>query len=134
MLARNTHASAVAVKRIVICQMPQNQLADFIDLGWRQMPPMVKIMPNFAKNPWATLRRPPDHHGIGAGMVEDRSRLFGTIDVAVGDHRNTDGLFHVADGVVFDRTDEPALPRASMDRYRGYARCLGDACDTHRGA
>ncbi len=64
--------------------------------------------------------------------AEDLARLGRRVDIAVGDDWDPGRLLDGADGIVFDRTNEGAFPRAPVDRQRGDAGVFGDAGDAYR--
>src|SRR5258708_15986551 len=89
-LTSHPRAACVAVKSVEVVEMADQHLADLRDLGRREMLAGGEEMPDLAEDPGAALRRAPDHHRVGAGVLEDELRLFRGGDVAVGDDRDRD--------------------------------------------
>jgi len=66
-LARDAHAELLAVERVVIVEVLQDDGTRFGDRRWRQQPPRFQVMHDLAKNPGSPLRSAADHQSIHGG-------------------------------------------------------------------
>ena len=87
-LAGHAHAALHAIEGIEVVHVSDQHLADLGDLRRRQVLAGGEEVRDLAEDPRAALGRAPDHHRVGAGVVEHEPGLLRGGDVAVGDHGN----------------------------------------------
>ena len=76
MLARDARAGELAIERVVVGKMIENDLPCLID-SWRQgVLAVVEKVADLAENPGPPLRRAADHEGVGSGAREHRARRW----------------------------------------------------------
>ena len=85
-----------------------------------------KIIRQLAKHPGVGGRGPANHDRVAAGLVEERPRIFGLVDVAVADHRDSDALLDLADEFPTRSAAETLEARARVDRDGFDAGVLGE--------
>src|SRR5690606_42100141 len=100
-LSSGTYACMFTVELVVIFQVVKQAVPEFSPRrGW-QAGSRGQVMADLAKDPGPTLCGATDHDRIGARILYYLARLFGTIDIPIGDYRNFQGLLDFADRVVF---------------------------------
>src|ERR1022692_1247851 len=132
MLACDAHATLLAVKRVVVREVLEDEPADLRDFRrWKHLA-MVEEVTDLAEDPRASLRRASDHYRVRAGMLQHVARHFRRVDIPIGRHRHAHGLLHRPYGVVLDSADETTLARTAVNRERRDAGAFGDVSDAHR--
>ena len=129
--AGHTHTGALTVKPVQVIQVAQHDFADFVLPRGRQQDTGRQIVFNFAENPGPPLSRAPDHHRVGAGAGKHMARLFRTVDVSIGQHRNVHRCLDGANRVVFRFAAIQIGPGASMYRECLDAGLFRERCDAY---
>ena len=133
-LARGAHARLLAVERVVVVEMLEDQRARLGDRRRRQVLAGREEVRDLAEDPRTSLRGAADHQRVRAGAREHVARALRRIDVAVRDDRDRTARLTAAIVVVLDGADERAGARAAVDGERRDAGVLGDARDRERVA
>ena len=68
-----------------------------------------------ADEPGGPHASPPHHHPIGAGLLQAAQGIGGGVDVAVGNHRDRQGVFDSGDGLPIGASFEALFPGAAME-------------------
>ena len=131
-LARAAHAGELAVQRVVVLQMLEQQPPHLGHQRRRQVRAGGQEMRDLAEDPGPALRRPADHDGVGPGRFENVPCLLGGGDVAVGHHRHPHRGFHGGDGVVFGLAAIALLAGAAVHGQHLHAGVLESARQLHR--
>ena len=76
------------------------------------------------KEPRVAQRAPGDHHAVTAGGLHHLHRILCRVDVAVAQHRHSDGILHPGNDLRVDAGGVHLLPGTGMHRNEGCAGLL----------
>ena len=96
----------------------------------RVLPRFPKLL-HLGKNPGIGGRGPPDHYPVTTGLFDHARRVFGALNVAIADNRDSDRPFDGGDDPPIGSAGLPLQARARMHGSRFDADLLRHFHDFH---
>src|ERR1700675_136500 len=103
-----------------------------IRVGGRVVAAGGGILLHLRKNPRVGGGSAADHHGVAAGLLDHALGVFGSIDVAIANYGDANGLLDGEDDVPVGVAGVALHARARVDRDSFHADGLGEFGDVNR--
>ena len=97
-----------------------------VDIGIGLLLAGVQPVHHLRQKPWSAIGSAPDHHPVRARLLQRAARIVNRADIAVDDHRDTDGVFDRADKRPVRFAAIHLVAGAAMDRDHFCAEVFGN--------